>query len=100
MVKKVRFLPFETGRNLSWEERRILEDARAILEDGFYYSYGYDVTCSRQRRQKWINTQSTSLERMDSLALMAADPDYFWNLNLYKEFIAQKVDSHWFCPLT
>ena len=31
-------------------ERSILEDLRFVLEDGFYFSYGYDVTCSRQRR--------------------------------------------------
>lgn len=34
----------------SYKERSIIEDIRNVLEDGFYFSYGYDVTCSRQRR--------------------------------------------------
>ena len=30
---------------------------------------------------------------------VAADERYFWNINLYKDFIDQKVDIRWFTPL-
>ena len=33
---------------------QIMEDVKTYLYDGFYFSYGYDLTCSRQRRIKWM----------------------------------------------
>jgi hypothetical protein len=30
---------------------------------------------------------------------IAADGRYFWNLNLYRDFISQRVDCKWFTPL-
>jgi hypothetical protein len=56
----------------------LLDAAKQLLEDGFYFSYGYDVTCSRQRRLKWIQQNSN-----DALELIACDRNYFWNLQLY-----------------
>ena len=63
--------------------RNIIEDVKNYLCDGFYYSYGYDLTCSRQRRIKWLQNK-----RSDPLELIAADKRYFWNLSLYREFLA------------
>ena len=30
---------------------------------------------------------------------IAADERYFWNLNLYKDFIEQLIDCKWFTPM-
>ena len=30
---------------------------------------------------------------------IASDSRYFWNLSLYRDFIAQKVNCKWFTPL-
>ena len=38
-------------------------------------------------------------DRSDPLKLIASDHNYFWNLGLYRDFIAQKVDCRWLTPL-
>jgi hypothetical protein len=72
----------------------VLEDVKTFLCDGFYFSYGYDLTASRQRRIAWMQKRST-----DPLEMIACDSRYFWNLRLYKDFISQKVDVKWLTPL-
>lgn len=72
----------------------VLDDVKAYLCDGFYFSYGYDLTCSRQRRIAWMQKRSK-----DPLETIASDSRYFWNLNLLRDFIAQKIDCKWFTPL-
>lgn len=52
-VAGVSLLPFKEGK-ISAEIVEMLDATKAMLEDGFYFSYGYDVTCSRQRRLKFI----------------------------------------------
>ena len=70
------------------------DDVKSYLEDGFYFSYGYDLTASRQRRLTWMQQKNT-----DPLKLIACDHQYFWNGALYRDFIWQKVDVRWFTPL-
>ena len=50
-----------------------------MLEDGFYFSYGYDVTASRQRRLNWMKTEG----KKEALSLLACDKNYFWNYSMY-----------------
>ena len=33
------------------------------------------------------------------MELIAADRRYFWNYNLYRDFLSQKVDCKWYTPL-
>ena len=73
----------------------MLEGVKGLLCDGFYFSYGYDLTTSRQRRIAWMQKK----DRSDPLKLIASDHNYFWNLGLYRDFIAQKIDSRWLTPL-
>jgi hypothetical protein len=73
-----------------------IDNLKKYLTEGFYFSYGYDLTCSRQRRVKFL--QDTQ-ESRDPLRMMASDHRYFWNLNLYHDFINQKIDPRWFSPL-
>jgi hypothetical protein len=49
---------------------------------GFYFSYGYDLTACRQRRLQVIQGKKVS-----PLDMVACDRRYFWNINLYKDFI-------------
>ena len=37
----------------------MVSDVKSCLEDGFYFSYGYDLTASRQRRLSWMQQKST-----------------------------------------
>jgi hypothetical protein len=76
-VSKVRFLAFKEG-HLSTECVKLLDASKIMLEDGFYFSYGYDVTASRQRRLKWLKQGDK-----DPLKLIACDQNYFWNYALY-----------------
>lgn len=55
----------------------MLNDVKLMLEDGFYFSYAYDVSCSRQRRLKWIASGSK-----DPYELYASDWRFFWNKNI------------------
>ena len=71
-----------------------IDELKKYLCDGFYYSYGYDLTASRQRRIKFIQEKST-----DMLRKIASDHRYFWNVNLYKDFRDQNVDPRWFTPI-
>lgn len=73
----------------------MLDATKVMLEDGFYFSYGYDVTCSRQRRLKFM--QQTG--KKDEMDVIACDQNYFWNLALYADFIANKINPNWFTPL-
>ena len=36
------------------EAHQIVDDVKKYLIDGFYFSYGYDLTASRQRRITWM----------------------------------------------
>ncbi len=71
-----------------------MEDVKTYLYDGFYFSFGYDLTCSRQRRINWMQKRSK-----DPLELIAADERYFWNFNLYRDFMQQNVNCKWFTPV-
>jgi hypothetical protein len=71
-----------------------MAEVEKYLYDGFYFSYGYDLTCSRQRRIKWMQKKS-----QDPLEKLAADLRYCWNVNLYRDFVEQKIDCKWFTPV-
>ena len=47
-VTQVKLLPFQEESDSQFQEA--LNNVAAYLLDGFYFSFGYDLTCSRQRR--------------------------------------------------
>ena len=59
----------------------MLEAVKAMLCDGFYFSFGYDLTASRQRRLTWMQKKESNPIRM-----IASDERYFWNNALYSDF--------------
>lgn len=58
-----------------------IEELKKYLSEGFYFSYGYDLTSSRQRRIKFLQEKVK-----DPMRIIASDHRYFWNVNLYKDF--------------
>ena len=67
---------------------------KKFLATGFYFSYNYDLTSSRQRlsmlKQQSIQNQSLSA---------IADSRYFWNYNICQDFLTNRVDSSWILPV-
>lgn len=80
---------------MSSQCRQILDASKQMLEDGFYFSYGYDVTASRQRRLNWMKNGG----KKDALSLLACDKNYFWNYKMYEDFIKSQINPKWFTPL-
>ena len=35
----------------------------------------------------------------DTLSFIAGDDRYFWNLSMYRDFVAQQVNCRWFTPV-
>ena len=68
---------------------------KKYLCDGFYFSYGYDLTTSRQRRIQFKQDK----QNKDPLRIIAADHRYFWNINLYKDFQENGIDIRWYTPI-
>ena len=58
-----------------------------LLSSGFYFSYYYDLT--RTMSDKAI--EGNLHER--------AEKSYYWNLELYRDFISQGVDTQWLIPI-
>jgi len=109
-VTKTKFISFTDGTKvpLTGQAIETLNATKLMLEDGFYFSYGCDVTCSRQRRAKFIE-QSEILNKVSQpaddqsyqaqLSQLAFDRDYFWNEGLYTDFIQNRIKPKWFTPL-
>ena len=51
-IASVNLIPFRSGQPP--EAHQIVDDVKKYLIDGFYFSYGYDLTASRQRRITWM----------------------------------------------
>ena len=45
-ITKVNMIPFRLG-NITHQAQLMVTDVCSMLEDGFYFSYGYDLTASR-----------------------------------------------------
>jgi hypothetical protein len=75
--------------------KELIAKLKKYLKGGFYISYKYDVTASRQRRLHLVNK---AIEKGLSLPV-ASDPDYFWNNKSLQFFREHNVDSKWFTPI-
>jgi len=59
-VVNVGIYPFaENGNEAHSDMSTVLRGVEATLCDGFYFSYGYDMTASRQRRIAWMQKKSS-----------------------------------------
>jgi hypothetical protein len=65
-----------TASNLSSDVKSLISGIKNFLALGFFYSFHYDLTNSKQKQQK---IKSYNI-------FESADRTYFWNDNLYKKF--------------
>lgn len=102
-ITDVRIIPFYVSfceslilyqMNIIHNVAQYIDELKKYLCDGFYFSYGYDLTASRQRRIKFLQEKSK-----DMMRIIACDHRYFWNCNLYNDFKDQNVDPRWFTPI-
>lgn len=93
-VTQVKMFPYKDEAAKDPATLQTIEDVKQYLYDGFYFSFGYDLTCSRQRRIEWMQQRSE-----DRLERIAADKRYFWNYALYRDFLSQNIDTKWLTPL-
>jgi hypothetical protein len=71
-------------QNLSTDVKSTIAGIKQIYSLGFFYSFHYDLTNTRQRIKKlqFINNIIESSEK-----------NFFWNYNMYKQFFEKKIDS-------
>lgn len=86
-IKGIRILPFvHDPYDL---EKETIEKANIakLFTTGFYFSYYYDLTRSMQR------------SKVDSNLHNRADKSFYWNLELYSDFLVQSIDTQWLIPV-
>ena len=67
------------------------------MKDGFYISYDYDLTASRQRR---IEFEEESKDKMiEPIDFKACDSRYFWNKNIMQSFKENNIATCWYTPI-
>jgi hypothetical protein len=79
-IKDAELLPIAddiTISNMSSDLKSYVNGIKNLLALGFFYSFHYDLTNSRQKQSK---NKSTDL-------FETADRKFFWNFSLYKKFV-------------
>lgn len=82
-VKDVELIPIAddiTISNMSADLKSYVNGIKNLLALGFFYSFHYDLTNSRQKQS---NNKSSDL-------FNSADRKYFWNFSLYKKFVTNE----------
>lgn len=73
------------------DDPRSLESSKTnikkLLSSGFYFSFSYALTLN-------IGHESLGGTLHDE-----SDKSFYWNFELYKEFVSQDVDTIWFVPI-
>jgi hypothetical protein len=78
-IKETELIPIVddiTASNLSSEIKSYVNGIKNLLQLGFFYSFHYDLTNSKQKQAR--NKSNNILE--------SAERKFFWNFNLYKKF--------------
>lgn len=93
---------FQTTHPISPDAQTFITALNTYFADGHYFSYGYDLTASRQKRLEFLQSLQTSTNdnpfeqeggsaqkpsSVDPMLMIACDPRYFWNLPLYRDFM-------------
>lgn len=80
-----------------------ISELKRYLTEGFYFSHGYDLTASRQRRVQYLqgldSAEARGCKGGEPMRAITCDYRYFWNINLCKDFLDSKVDVRWCTPL-
>ena len=76
-----------------------MKSLKKYLTNGFYFSYHYDMTASRQRRHDFEKKVTSKQIVPHAADMIACDDRYFWNKNILERFSENKVDLKWYTPL-
>jgi hypothetical protein len=82
-IKETELIPIAddvTISNMSADLKSYVNGIKNLMALGFFYSFHYDLTNSRQKQAK---NRSTDL-------FNSADRKFFWNFNLYKKFASNE----------
>lgn len=84
-IKSAELIPVicARGESESAEKQSICK----LLSSGFYFSYYYDLT------------RSLPEKAIDGNLHERAEKSYYWNLELYRDFLNQGVDTQWLIPI-
>jgi len=70
---------------VEWKEiNNDIENIKNLLSFGFYYSFSYDITLSKDKIQKRTAQRETK---------------FWWNQNMLKDLISQNISKSWQIPL-
>lgn len=85
-VRDINFLHLhnEAHSKESYEVSSFIQGLRNLLSLGFYFSFNYNLTHTRQRQSKLAKSGSI---------IEKAEEKYFWNHSLYNEFRENKIDE-------
>lgn len=86
-IKQVELIPEVYRENNSENHVSQIQNISRLLSSGFYFSYYYDLTNSLNKKVIEGNLH----ER--------ADKSFYWNYELYRDFINQGVDTQWLTPI-
>lgn len=82
-IELIEFNRSEDPKNLENSKTSI----KKLLSSGFYFSFDYSLTLN-------IGYESQGGTLHDE-----SDKRFYWNFELYKEFISQDIDTLWFVPI-
>lgn len=86
-IKEAELLPIAEDsfvNNISSDIKSTIAGIKQIYSLGYFYSFHYDLTNTRQRIKKLKFTNNI---------IESSEKKYFWNFNLYKRFFENKIDN-------
>lgn len=111
IITEVEFFEINTENNDSEnkkEIKQIKEGISKILKTGFYYSFGLDLTNSRQNQAKKLfslfhDFKNNDFEYKIKRIFLTCNKKYFFNYNLYKDFMddltSEPIDYTFVVPI-
>ena len=111
-IDEVKFYPIlkNTKENEPKKIKKIKEGISKLFAFGFYYSLGLDLTSSQQKQGKFFYNKKydnhfdkSNIEEKFKRIYQTTDKRYFFNYNLYKNFIDNKtkepIDYNFITPI-
>lgn len=91
-IQEVELIPLcddITLSTLNSDIKSLIIGIKNLMTLGFFYSFNYDLTNSKQKQAKFKNSNNNNINNNYSLN-ENADKKYFWNFNMYKRLNLQK----------
>ena len=96
LIQDVMFIPLQQQKSKSQKDQEedkfnkrstsnLISKLHKYLKEGFYFSRGYDLTASRQKRVLFDQKMKQGFNPKP-IDYMACDSRYFWNKNILQSF--------------